>query len=224
MLSKRLSDDGFESNSHQDIIEESNSLLGILNLRTASLGDPDGHSQRVAVYSVAVGEQLDLPKQTINTLRAASILHDIGKVGISRKIIEKIGRLTEREFEIIRLHSVIAIRMLENVPELKDTLPMIKHHHERIDGKGYPDGLKGHDIPLGARIISVAETFDILISDVPWRDAMTIDQAIQELRDNSGTQFDPMLIEVFISLIESNKIELPEDIQESPQKIQRKIN
>jgi HD-GYP domain-containing protein (c-di-GMP phosphodiesterase class II) len=187
-------------------------LLTELNIPSASLGAPAGHSERVAAYVLVIGKRLDLPRKALNDLKSAAMLHDIGKVGISRQIVDKFGRLTEREFEIMRLHSTIAIRMLERTKGLKNALPMIKHHHERFDGKGYPDGLTGHDIPLGARIIAVAEAFDILVSDVPWRDAMTLDRAIEELRSNAGTQFDPIVVDAFVSTICTKQAMLPDHL------------
>jgi len=198
----------------RQIRSESRALIEMLNLRSPNTGAPDGHSERVAVYAAAIGKQLDLSDKVMGDLRSAAILHDIGKVGISRQIVEKLGRLTEREFEIMRLHSTIAIRMLDRVEELKDALPMIKHHHERFDGKGYPDGTVGHDIPIGARIIAVAETFDMLVMELPWREAMSLKDALQELRRCSGTQFDPMIVDAFLALIESQKVEMPDELKE----------
>lgn len=187
---------------------DSEHIMGTLNIRPARLGSPDGHSDRVALYALAIGQCMDLSEQTLSNLKMGAILHDIGKVGISRQIVDKMGRLTDREFEIMRLHSTIAVRMLENVEGLQDCLPMIKHHHERFDGKGYPDGMAGHDIPLGARIIAVAETFDILISNVPWRDALSLEKAMDELRNCSGTQFDPMVVDAFISALEAKHVDV----------------
>jgi putative nucleotidyltransferase with HDIG domain len=212
MLGKRLNDPIPDPPCIDRANSEAESLLGMLNIKSASLGEPSGHSDRVAAYAVAIGERLDLAREELLALKRAAILHDIGKVGISREIVEKLGRLTDREFEIMRLHSTIAIRMLESVPELQDSLPMIKHHHERFDGKGYPDGLKGHEIPLGARIIAVAETFDMLVSDLPWRKAMTLDQALAEIQANAGTQFDPVVVEAFLAVVSERKIQLPEEI------------
>jgi len=215
MFDDLLPDENPSSTSQSKQMEsESKALIGMLNLRSASLGAPDGHSDRVAVYALAIGKRLDLPKKALNALKSAAILHDIGKVGISRQIVDKLGRLSEREFEIMRLHSSIAIRMLERVEGLKDSLPMIKHHHERFDGKGYPDGLEGHDIPLGARIIAVAETFDMIVSDLPWREGMPLDEALDEMKKSSGTQFDPMVVEAFLSVIEARQVELPEELAE----------
>ncbi len=213
-MNESLSDELPQKPAVREPESQTESVLGMLNLRSAKLGAPDGHSERVATYTMAIGKQLDMPDQMIQSLRSAAVLHDIGKVGISSSIVEKLGRLTDREFEIMRLHSTIAIRMLEQVKGLEDSLPMIKHHHERFDGKGYPDGLSGHDIPLGARIIAVAETFDILVSSVPWREALPVERAISELRDNAGTQFDPMVVEAFLAAYESNLIMLPEELVE----------
>ena len=219
-MAKRSADDSLTHTQHAKKAQpDPRALMATLNLRSG-LGAPTGHSERVAVYALAIGRCLDLPDKTLNPLKSAAILHDIGKVGVSRQIVDKLGRLTEREFEIMRLHSNIAIRMLERVKGLKHSLPMIKHHHERFDGKGYPDGLKGHRIPLGARIIAVAETFDMLVSELPWRGALSLDEAIQELQRSSGTQFDPIIVEAFLSLVESKQVKLPKQLaheaQQSP--------
>jgi len=221
MLAKGISDEQPGKEEEQTIKSESDALLGMLNVRAASLGAPDGHSDRVALYALAIGRRLDLPRKMLLDLKSAAILHDIGKVGISPSIVEKLGRLSDREFEIMRLHSTIAIRMLERVPELQDSIPMIKHHHERFDGKGYPDGLSGHDIPLGARIIAVAETFDILVSDVPWRDALPVKDALQELQNCAGTQFDPMVVEAFLTAIREGDIDLGDELRDEQPKTQR---
>lgn len=211
-MNESLSDERPQKPAAREPESQADSVLGMLNLRSAKLGAPDGHSERVAMYTMAIGKQLDMPEKVMQSLKSAAILHDIGKVGISSSIVEKLGRLTDREFEIMRLHSTIAIRMLEQVKGLEDSLPMIKHHHERFDGKGYPDGLSGRNIPLGARVIAVAETFDILVSNVPWREALSVERAIQELKDNAGSQFDPIVVEAFLTAYESNLIVLPEEL------------
>ncbi|MEN6357479.1 MAG: HD domain-containing phosphohydrolase [Armatimonadota bacterium] len=167
----------------------------------------EGHSQRVTRYSAAIGKVLGLTCDEITDLKYAAGLHDIGKVAISRKIINKIGKLNNDEFAIMKQHSTIAIRILEKVDGLEFAVPLIKHHHERFDGRGYPDGLCGKDIPLGSRIISVAEAFDILTSDVPWRDAMDQESALCELEACAGTQFDPAIVEAFRTAITSGYVE-----------------
>ncbi|MCE5322173.1 HD domain-containing protein [bacterium] len=167
----------------------------------------EGHSQRVTRYSAAIGKVLGLTSDEITNLKYAASLHDIGKVAISRKIINKIGKLNNDEFAIMKQHSTIAIRILEKVDGLEFAVPLIRHHHERFDGRGYPDGLSGEDIPLGSRIISVAEAFDILTSDVPWRDAMDQESALRELQACAGTQFDPAIVEAFRTAITSGYVE-----------------
>lgn len=167
----------------------------------------EGHSQRVTRYSLAIGREVGLSYTDLVNLKYAAGLHDIGKIAISRKIINKLGKLTEAEFAIMKQHSTIAIRILERVDGLQDAAPIIKHHHERFDGKGYPDGLSGQQIPLGSRIIAVAEAFDILTSDVPWRDAVDQESALREIQACAGTQFDPAVVASFRSAITTGCVE-----------------
>ena len=157
----------------------------------------EGHSRRVTRYCGAIGRVMNLSADELLDLKYAAGLHDIGKVAISRRILNKLGKLTDDEFAIMKQHSTIAIRILEKVDGLQGATPLINHHHERYDGKGYPDNLSGEDIPLGSRIICVAEAFDILTSDVPWRDAMAQDSALAELEACAGTQFDPVVVRAF---------------------------
>jgi len=167
----------------------------------------EGHSQRVVRYCSAIGRVLGLSTDELTILKYAAGLHDIGKVAVSRKILNKIGKLTDTEFAIMKQHSTIALKILEKVDGLQDATPLIKHHHERFDGRGYPDGLIGEELPLGSRIFAVAEAFDILTSDVPWRDAMDQESAIQELEACAGTQFDPTMVAAFRSAITSGVVE-----------------
>ncbi len=167
----------------------------------------EGHSQRVTRYCLAIGKALQLSAQELTNLRHAAALHDIGKVAVSRKILNKLGTLTDEEFAIMKQHSVIAIRILEKVDGLHGAVPLIKHHHERFDGRGYPSHLAGEAIPLGSRIIAVAEAFDILTSDVPWRDAMDQGSALAELDACAGTQFDPTVVETFRAAITQGLVE-----------------
>lgn len=167
----------------------------------------EGHSRRVARYCVAIGRMIGLSQDEMTTLKYAAGLHDIGKVAISRKILNKLGKLTEQEFSVMKQHSTIGLRIIEKIDGFQDAAPIIKHHHERYDGRGYPDGLVGEDIPLGSRIISIAEAFDILTSDVPWRDAMDQESALEEIRACAGTQFDPALVSAFSEAIGSGVVE-----------------
>lgn len=170
-------------------------------LKAAGQGDDRllGHSERVTAYALALGEKLGLTPQELSDLRYAASLHDIGKIGVSREIVNKMGKLTEKELDAMRLHSIIGFRILEKVEGLKGALPAIKHHHERWDGRGYPDGLAREDIPIGARIIAVAESYDILTSDVPWRDRIPEVEAVKELRRCSGSQFDARIVDIFVN-------------------------
>ncbi len=172
-------------------------------LTAAGQGDDHllGHSERVAGYCVAVAKHLGFSPASLTDLRYAASLHDIGKIGVSRSIVNKLGRLSDEEFQAMRLHSIIGTRILEKIEGLKGALPFIKHHHERWDGEGYPDKLSGEAIPLGARIIAVAEAFDILTSDVPWRTGMPVPEAVSELKSCAGTQFDPKIVEVFLTVV-----------------------
>jgi len=167
----------------------------------------EGHSQRVCRYCNAIGRAIGLVGDELANLKHAASLHDIGKVAVSRKILNKLGKLTDEEFAVMKMHSTLAIRILEKVEGLQDAAPLVKHHHERYDGKGYPDGLAGETIPLGSRIIAVAEAFDILTSDVPWRDAMNQDSAMAELEACAGTQFDPALVKAFREAITTGMVE-----------------
>ena len=168
----------------------------------------EGHSQRVTRYSIAIGRAMDLPGPELEDLRYAAGLHDIGKVAISRKILNKLGRLSQDEFEVMKQHSLLSIRILEKIDGLREASHLVKHHHERYDGKGYPDGLVGEAIPLGSRVISVAEAFDILTSDVPWRDALDQEYALREIEACAGTQFDPRVAAALRSAILQGFLEI----------------
>jgi putative nucleotidyltransferase with HDIG domain len=160
----------------------------------------DRHSARVAVLAVAIGEKLGLSDEELLTLRRAAELHDIGKVAISQSLLSKLGKLSEEEMRVMRQHATLALEILGAVQALKPTLPLIKHHHERWDGTGYPDGLCGEEIPMGARIIAVAEVYDILTHGAPWKEPLSIDEAKAEIQRCAGTQFDPRVVEVFLQV------------------------
>ncbi|MDW8105056.1 MAG: HD domain-containing phosphohydrolase [Armatimonadota bacterium] len=160
----------------------------------------DRHSARVAVLAVATGEKLGLSDEELLILRRAAELHDIGKVAISDNILCKLGRLTEEEIQVMRQHATLALEILGSVQALQPTLPLIKHHHERWDGTGYPDGLSGEQIPLGARIIAVAETYDILTHGASWKEPLSVEEAKAEIQRCAGTQFDPRVVEAFLQV------------------------
>jgi len=162
-----------------------------------------GHSRKVSEYSVAMAEALGLPQDRIATIRAASLLHDIGKVGIPDSILSKQGPLTDEEWEPVKVHPKLGVEILRHIIDLVNCLPAILHHHERYDGKGYPSGLKGENIPLEGRILAVADAYDAMTSPRPYREQLSPQQAINELKRCAGTQFDPELVEVFCRIIES---------------------
>lgn len=160
----------------------------------------DLHSARVAVLAVATGEKLGMSDEELLHLRRAAELHDIGKVAISESILGKLGSLSEEEIKIMRQHATLALEILGAVQALQPTLPLIKHHHERWDGTGYPDGLAGEEIPLGARIIAVAETYDILTHGAPWKEPLSVEEAKAEIRRCAGSQFDPRVVEALLQV------------------------
>ncbi len=157
-----------------------------------------GHTKRVMNYSIAIGKAMGLSKKEIEDLRLAAILHDVGKIGVRDNILLKEDRLDPEELEKMNMHPQYGADILNHVKKLKDIIPGVRGHHERIDGKGYPDNLRDGDIPTIARIIAVADTFDAMTTDRPYRKAMSSETALEELRKNSGIQFDKDVVEAFI--------------------------
>lgn len=148
-----------------------------------------GHSYRVAQYSVTIGRAMGMSPQELETMEYGGLLHDIGKIAITNDIICKPGRLTDEEFSTLAEHPAIGARIVEQIKFLPETVDLVRHHHERVDGKGYPDGLKGDEISLGASIMMVADAFDAMTSDRSYRRALPIDQAVAEIQKYAGTQF-----------------------------------
>ncbi len=167
-----------------------------------------GHSQRVTEYAVAIAEEMGLSPAEVDIIRNASILHDVGKIGIKERILKKPGLLTEEERREMEYHPFIGTRILQSVKLLEPVMPLVYHHHERFDGTGYPDGLKGEEIPLGSRIISVADAFESMTSDRPYRKAMPTEDAVAELRRWAGKQFDPRVVEAFLRVLEKGRVEV----------------
>ncbi len=156
-----------------------------------------GHSKRVATISEMIGKEIALQPKELADLRAAALLHDIGKVGVPDSILTKSGKPTEHEWKILKKHPVEGARIIGYVKELEGLVPLVRHHHEWCNGTGYPDGLRGEDIPLGARIISIADAYDTMTTQRPYRDVVSQEEALEELRRCSGTQFDSELVEAF---------------------------
>lgn len=162
------------------------------------------HSMRVTRYAVMIGVHMGLLQDKIELLRRGALLHDIGKIGIRDSVLLKTRKLTKEEHDIIRKHPEIGARILGPDGPLRLIVPIILHHHERYDGKGYPDGLKGSEIPEGARIIAVADSFEAMTAERPYRRAFSVEKAIRELRQNAGSQFDPAVVKVFLDVLKED--------------------
>lgn len=165
-----------------------------------------GHSQRVTELALSGAKSLNISQEELEILEYAGILHDIGKIGISDNILGKPGRLTPEEFDTIRQHPGLGANIIAGVPFLEEAKKLVLHHHERFDGSGYPDGLIGNDIPLGARLLAVADAFDSMTSDRAYRAAMSTEAAINELYKRCGTQFCPVAVEAFVSGLKTHLI------------------
>ncbi len=176
-------------------------ILAFVNAIDAKSPWTKGHSERVTAYAISIAKEMGLKEKEIETLRIAALLHDIGKIGTYDVILDKPGKLTDEEFALIRMHPVRGEEILRPIGQLQSLLPIIRHHHERIDGKGYPDGLKGEEIPLLARIICIADSFDSMTSDRPYRPAPPKEYAISEINKCSGTQFYTQAAEAFLRVL-----------------------
>jgi putative nucleotidyltransferase with HDIG domain len=179
-------------------------FIGAVRALTTSLEVRDtytrGHSERVTAYSLAITEALSLPDEDREIVELSGLLHDVGKIGVPEAVLQKPGKLTDEEFEIIKRHSGEGAEIIRNIRHrfIADVSQAVRHHHERWDGKGYPDGVKGEDICLTSRILAVADTYDAMTSDRPYRKGFPIEKASAVLQECSGTQFDPVLVQAFL--------------------------
>ena len=169
------------------------------------------HWRKVKEYAVALAEALNLEPLEIRKLETCALLHDIGKIGISEKILNKRGKLTTQEWKIIKEHPQVGANIVSHARQLAPCIPGILHHHERYDGNGYPEGLKGEDIPLEARILAVADAFAAMTADRPYSDALPLEGALEEVRRSAGAQFDPNLAEVFLSIVKNYPVATEEE-------------
>lgn len=182
-------------------------LDSIQTLRyTVEAKDPytRGHSDRVSEFSVLIGEKLNMSEEDLKTLRVGGLFHDIGKIGIPDSILLKESKLTDDEYSQIKNHPSIGAHILCNAEVFKDIIPIVKHHHERYDGNGYPGKLKGEEIPFMARIAAVADTFDAMTSKRTYRNALDIEVVKSEIERCSGTQFDPQIAKVFLDILNND--------------------
>ena len=162
--------------------------------------ETEGHARRVVRYMELIAEGLNVPAGQHATLRRGALLHDIGKIGVPDHILRKPGALTDNEWTTMRTHPDLGARIIANIPFLEEVAVIIRAHHERWDGAGYPEGLTAEHIPLGARIFAVADSFDAMTSDRPYRRGRRLDEALEEIRRCAGTQFDPAVVRAFLAV------------------------
>jgi HD-GYP domain-containing protein (c-di-GMP phosphodiesterase class II) len=165
-----------------------------------------GHSAEVAKLAILLAKKMGLEEGDIESLRIASILHDIGTIHIPERILNKPAKLTDEEKKVIKAHPGLAEMVLKKQPHIEEVLPTILYHHERFDGNGYPTGIAGENIPLHARILAIAEAFHAMISPRPYKKRLNVQEAIEELEAEAGSQFDPQLVRVFIKALRSMEL------------------
>jgi HD-GYP domain-containing protein (c-di-GMP phosphodiesterase class II) len=178
-----------------------------------------GHGLRVTLISLLIAQEMGLPEEELDVLRHAATFHDIGKIAVPDRVLQKEGKLTPTEFEAMKVHPVESARICSKVAALRPAVPMIRSHHERIDGRGYPDGLAGEEIPLGSRIIAVADAWDAITSDRPYRRGQAATVALDEIRRVAGSQFDRRVVLAFIEVLAKDPWMFgltPLDVQRAP--------
>jgi HD-GYP domain-containing protein (c-di-GMP phosphodiesterase class II) len=187
-------------------------FLGSIRMLAAAIDEKDpytrGHSGRVAKYSTIIGDGLGLKADELDRLRISALLHDVGKIGVEDRVLKKPGKLTDEEFELIKQHTVKGANIMRPVAQLRDVLPGIELHHERMDASGYPYGLAGDQIPMMARIIAVADTFDAITTNRPYQSAMDVDYALDRIRSLAVTKFDASVVAALDSAVQSGRIRL----------------
>ncbi len=179
-------------------------LEGLVNAVDGKDHYTRAHSEHVARFALVLAESLGIEAQTKRLIRIAALLHDVGKIGIPDHVLRKPGPLDSKEQEMVRQHPLLSEMIMRETPHLTDVLDAVRHHHERYDGRGYPRGLRGEDIPYIARILCIADSFSAMITDRPYRKALPLGDAFEELRKGAGSQFDPALVEPFIDTVLSS--------------------
>ena len=197
----------------KEAAEENRELfIGSIRMLAAAIDEKDpytrGHSGRVAKYSTLIGQELGLSTEELDKLRIAALLHDVGKIGVEDRVLKKPGSLTPEEFELMKQHTVKGANIMRPVSQLKEMLPGIELHHEHIDGRGYPYGLQGQQIPLMARIIGVADTLDAMTTNRPYQSAMDLEYALSRIRSLTGAKFDGVVVNALESAITAGKLRL----------------
>lgn len=197
-------------NNKNDLLNEKNEQIQKMNMQTITLvvnaldakdSYSEGHSRRVAAYSTMIAERLGLSAEEIENIHIVALLHDIGKIGVPDSVLKKPGKLTDEEFSLMKQHTIFGSDMIKDIDMIPGIEIGTKYHHERYDGRGYPEGLKCDEIPYIARIIAVADAFDAMTSNRVYRKHLTYDQVLSELKKGEGTQFDPEIAKVMEQLI-----------------------
>ena len=196
-----------------------NSLLFLNSVRmlAAAIDAKDpytrGHSERVARYSIGIGKNLQLPEKEMRNLRISALLHDVGKIGIADRILRKPGALSDDEFEVMKGHPAKGAAIMSGVAQLIDIIPGMKYHHEKWSGGGYPDGLEGEQIPMQARIVAIADTFDAMTTNRPYQKAMEIGYVVEKIKSFAGTRFDPRVVDAFVNAVKRGDIQIEEQVR-----------
>ncbi|HEU0049102.1 MAG TPA: HD-GYP domain-containing protein, partial [Nitrososphaera sp.] len=193
--------------------ENEDLFLGTIRALAAAIDEKDpytrGHSDRVTDYSIILARKMGLDEEMIRTIQISAQLHDVGKIGVDDKVLKKPGFLTPEEFEVMKQHPVKGANIMKSIEQMREMVPGMKYHHEQWDGNGYPDRLKGENIPLIARIISVADTFDAMTTNRPYQKAMNLEFTLQKIRENVGIKYDPRVVEALMHAVDSGDITLP---------------
>jgi HD-GYP domain-containing protein (c-di-GMP phosphodiesterase class II) len=191
-------------------VENRQLFIGTVKALAAAIDGKDpytrGHSERVARFSLAIAERLNLPEDETEKLRISALLHDVGKIGIDDNILKKPAALTDEEFEVMKQHPQKGFKIMSQIPAMRDFLPGMYMHHEMMDGRGYPQGLKGDEIPMQARIVSVADTFDAMTTDRPYQKGMSLEDAIARIKTFIDTRYDPVVVSALVEACESGQI------------------
>ena len=181
----------------------SGTIKAIMEALDAKDSYTSGRSRRITYYSIQIAKQLGLNTIDIGKIELAGMLHDIGMIGVSDEILYKIDALSQEEYDEIKKHITYSVKILEDIKQLKDVVEIIKYHHEKYDGTGYPYGIRGEEIPMGSRIIAVADAFDSIISNRIYRNKVELNEALGKIKEASGTQFDPVVVKAFEDCFDS---------------------
>lgn len=194
----------------------SGTIKAIMEALDAKDSYTSGRSKRITYYSIQIARQLGLSTIDVGKIELAGMLHDIGMIGVSDEILYKIDALSQEEYDEIKKHITYSVKILEDIKQLKDVVEIIKYHHEKYDGTGYPYGIRGEDIPIGSRIIAVADAFDSVISNRIYRNSIDLNEAFSKIKEASGTQFDPVVVKAFGECFSSIETAVKDDKSLNP--------